>query len=60
MVSKAKKKTKMQLDELPDGLSESSDLEEDLLFNSRRKKNTTTVRKSDEKKKKKIDVQRNF
>ena len=32
MVSKAKKKTKMQLDELPDGLSESSDLEEDLLF----------------------------
>ena len=56
MVSKAKKKTKMQLDELPDGLSESSDLEEDLLFNSRRKKNTTTVRKSDEKKKKKIDV----
>ncbi|CAL6378371.1 unnamed protein product [Bathycoccus prasinos] len=56
MVSEAKKKTKMQLDELPDGLSDSSDLDDDLLFNSRRKKNTTTVRKSDEKKKKKIDV----
>ena len=53
MVSKAKKKTKMELDELPDGLSDSSDLDDGLLFNSRRKKNTTTLRKSDEKKKKK-------